>query len=202
MSDTTDLIREVQQALGVQVDGVAGRATWTAIHKRLFPATQMPVVESELSKQEIRSRDSILSLDPKIQNMAWLVLEGCLNAGFVAHAISGTRTYAEQDELYAQGRTKPGKIVTNAPAGFSNHNFALAFDIGIFTESGAYLEESPLYDRAGAIGKTCGWLWGGDWQRQDKPHFEWRPEKYANLTESGFLAKLRELKENGISPFA
>lgn len=40
-----------------------------------------------------------------------------------------TRTFEEQDELYAQGRTKAGKKVTNAKAGQSYHNYSIAFDI-------------------------------------------------------------------------
>lgn len=43
-------------------------------------------------------------------------------------AYLGTRTMKEQDELYAQGRTRPGKIVTAAKGGESAHNFGLAFD--------------------------------------------------------------------------
>ncbi|SVE43245.1 uncharacterized protein METZ01_LOCUS496099, partial [marine metagenome] len=44
---------------------------------------------------------------------------------FVVHTL---RTYAEQDDLYEQGRTEPGKIVTNARGGKSWHNFGLAID--------------------------------------------------------------------------
>lgn len=42
---------------------------------------------------------------------------------------SGTRTYLEQDALYAQGRTTPGKIITKAKGGQSNHNFGIAVDL-------------------------------------------------------------------------
>jgi peptidoglycan L-alanyl-D-glutamate endopeptidase CwlK len=42
---------------------------------------------------------------------------------------SARRTIAEQDDLYAQGRTKPGKIVTKAKGGQSPHNFGLAADL-------------------------------------------------------------------------
>jgi peptidoglycan L-alanyl-D-glutamate endopeptidase CwlK len=38
------------------------------------------------------------------------------------------RTQAEQTALYAQGRTVPGHIVTNAQAGKSAHNWGLALD--------------------------------------------------------------------------
>ncbi len=40
----------------------------------------------------------------------------------------GLRTFADQDELYAQGRTSPGNIVTNARGGDSLHNYGLAAD--------------------------------------------------------------------------
>lgn len=39
------------------------------------------------------------------------------------------RSSARQAELYAQGRSKPGKIVTNAKAWESGHQFAMCCDI-------------------------------------------------------------------------
>ena len=41
------------------------------------------------------------------------------------------RSFERSDELYAQGRTKPGSIVTNAKGGSSYHNFSLALDFVI-----------------------------------------------------------------------
>lgn len=54
------------------------------------------------------------------------------------------RSNEEQNDLYAQGRTKPGKIVTNAKAGQSPHNFlpARAFDIA-FVKPGNLLDWNP-----------------------------------------------------------
>lgn len=43
-------------------------------------------------------------------------------------AISGLRSWDDQAELYAQGRTTPGPIVTKAKPGQSFHNFAVAVD--------------------------------------------------------------------------
>jgi peptidoglycan L-alanyl-D-glutamate endopeptidase CwlK len=64
--------------------------------------------------------------------------------------------------------------VTRARAGYSNHNFGVAWDIGLFKD-GKYLEESPLYRECGEIGKSLGLEWGGDWKSiQDEPHFEVR----------------------------
>ena len=44
------------------------------------------------------------------------------------------RTFKEQDDLYSQGRTRPGKIVTNAKGGDSYHNYGLAIDIVLLVD--------------------------------------------------------------------
>lgn len=56
------------------------------------------------------------------------LLANCDKKGSRYYAISGTRTFAEQGELYAQGRTKPGDIVTKAKPGWSAHNYGVAGD--------------------------------------------------------------------------
>ena len=108
----------------------------------------------------------------------------------------GCGTYAEQDELFAQGRTKPGKRVTNAKGGESNHNFGVAFDVGVF-EGNAYLDDSPAYDAVGAIGASIGLEWGGHWiSLVDKPHFQLRPNWAKVMSESEMLAELSKRLEN------
>ena len=98
------------------------------------------------------------------------------------------RTFSEQDTLYAAGRTKPGKKVTNARAGQSMHNYGLAFDIailidkngdGIFetaswnTTSDDDKDGTPDWTEAVIYLKKRGWVWGGDWKSfPDYPHFE------------------------------
>src|SRR5205085_10929340 len=117
----------------------------------------------------------IASLVPEIQDTARTLVRMAAETGITIKIISGLRTYEEQDALFAQGRTTPGDRVTNARGGFSNHNFGLAFDVGIF-EDGKYVEESPDYKTVGQIGKSLGLAWGGDWKSiQDEPHFELRP---------------------------
>jgi peptidoglycan LD-endopeptidase CwlK len=94
------------------------------------------------------------------------------DVGAMVKIISGTRTFADQDKLFRQGRDLPGSKVTNAHGGQSNHNFGVAWDIGIF-QSGQYLPESPLYATVAKIGKGLGLEWGGDWVRfRDEPHFQ------------------------------
>ena len=82
------------------------------------------------------------------------------------------RTFAQQDDLYAQGRTKPGNIVTNARGGDSNHNYGLAFDVVIMDDS-KKPNWTPLSPEAAQIGVDLGFEWGGNWRRfKDYPHFQ------------------------------
>lgn len=86
------------------------------------------------------------------------------------------RSGAEQDELYAIGRTKPGKKITNARAGQSLHNQlpSRAFDVA-FVGLNKKLDWNPeLFKKLADILKTLGVEWGGDWKSslRDLPHFQ------------------------------
>lgn len=119
-----------------------------------------------------RSETNILTLNVTAQKAARKFLAKVTAAGIDARIISGTRTYAEQDEIFAQGRTKPGPVVTAAKGGQSNHNFGIAWDIGIFDGQGKYLPETPLYAKAAQVGLIPGLEWGGNWKKPDRPHFQ------------------------------
>jgi peptidoglycan L-alanyl-D-glutamate endopeptidase CwlK len=137
--------------------------------------TKSREISTKFGKFHQRSEGNILTLHPKAQESARKFLKLLQDAKINARIISGTRTYAEQDALYAKGRTKPGPIVTNAEGGESNHNFGIAWDIGIFTSDGGYLSNSPLYEKAAKI--VLGLLpeleWGGNWLTfKDEPHYQ------------------------------
>lgn len=92
------------------------------------------------------------------------------------------RTFAEQDALYAQGRTKPGNKVTNAKAGWSFHNYGLAIDIVLIKDGKTATwdmvhdfdgDHTPDWMEVVKIFKAHGWEWGGDWHSlKDYPHFQ------------------------------
>lgn len=92
------------------------------------------------------------------------------------------RTFAEQAEIYKQGRTKPGPIVTRAKAGQSLHNYGLALDFAFVIdgkEASWDVKKDWDNDRQSdwmevvAIFKKHGWEWGGDWRSfKDMPHFQ------------------------------
>lgn len=93
----------------------------------------------------------------------------------------GLRTFAEQNKLYAQGRTAPGKKVTQVQGGGSYHNFGLAFDC-YFTKDGKVTFDKAITPEVAAIGKELGLDWGGAWKSfKDYPHFELNKGKTSEL---------------------
>lgn len=141
-----------------------------------------------------RSEIQIATLHPEAQKRARSFLGVAKTiaskVGCDVKIISATRSYMEQDAIYARGRTTPGKIVTNAAAGHSNHNFGIAFDIGVFRGK-EYCDEHPLYNELGTLGKSLGLEWGGDWKFCDEPHYQLRPAWAKGMTERDMLANLR-----------
>jgi peptidoglycan LD-endopeptidase CwlK len=96
------------------------------------------------------------------------------------------RTFEEQAALYAQGRSKPGNIVTNAQPGDSFHSYGLAVDLvldGMAKKPGAQWSWDTRADlnadgrndwmQMGQIAESCGLEWGGRWKRlPDLPHIQ------------------------------
>ena len=196
---TEAMIRAVQRKLGIDVDGKAGPQTWGAIYQTIVRPRATPTVAftGQQDDANARSERFIATLLPHVRPYARALYFKARDNGITINIISGTRTYAEQDALYAQGRTKAGNIVTNARGGHSNHNFGIAFDIGVFSGN-RYLPESPLYKAVGALGMELGLEWGGNWKTiVDQPHFQLRPAWAGDMTDRAMLAELRQRTARG-----
>lgn len=202
--DLDTLIRDVQSSVGVTADGRAGPLTWAAIHDMIC-CPREDVTEAVVctgGTVDPRSEACIVTLHPRVQPYARSLVQKAAAMGIVIKVISGLRTYAEQAALYALGRTAAGTKVTNAGPGYSNHNFGLAFDIGVF-EGSKYLDDSPKYKAVAPLGIDLGLTWGGAWKTiQDQPHFELRPSWAKDMSESAMLTELRRRKEAGRDYFS
>lgn len=129
-------------------------------------------------------------LHPYLDVLLGKMLKECAKAGIYLIITEGIRTVERQDELYAQGRTKPGIVVTRSRglSYSSQHQWGVAFDIAINDPNKLY--DDVLLEKAATIGKSVGLSWGGDWKSIiDKPHFylgKWGPitktlkDKYGN----------------------
>lgn len=97
----------------------------------------------------------------------------CKLAGLDVFITETYRSQSRQNELYAQGRSKPGKIVTNAK--WSNHTGRKAWDIAF--SSTLYSDYGKFYT-AGAIAEKLCIEWGGNWKKEDLPHFQYLGGEY------------------------
>lgn len=138
----------------------------------------------------------IEDLHPAVRGKALEFLRRCAESGIDVLITCTYRSNAEQAELYAQGRTKPGRKLTNAKPGQSKHNHtvdglpaSLAFDVvplrhgkPVWGTSGNGIDSDPtdddrddleLWQRVGAIGEAAGLSWAGRWTSfREFPHFE------------------------------
>lgn len=137
------------------------------------------------------SEPRVALLHPKIRDEVKQLIDK-VEAGFppniAVRVVQGLRTIEEQNKLYAQGRTMPGKIVTNAKGGSSFHNYGLAIDFAILVDkdgNGSYDDLSwdikADHDKDGVadwmevvrVFEEAEWEWGGRWSSlKDYPHLQ------------------------------
>jgi len=151
---TESAIKAFQKATGLYVDGIAGKQTLLKI-------------------EELKKKPKIdWGLLPEVQTKADLLIEMANNIGMKIRITEGYRTPERQAELYAQGRTKPGKIVTNAKPGESYHQSRKAFDV-CFIGSDPYPKDDRVWktlaDLALSIGLKSGYYFT---TIKDSVHFE------------------------------
>lgn len=106
---------------------------------------------------------SLDDLRPKVKRMAELFVAKSKEAGIDILIYCTFRSGEEQDVLYAQGRTAPGAIVTNARAGESYHNWNCAFDFVPVVGGKPAWNDKSLYLKAGVIAESVGLEWAGRW---------------------------------------
>jgi peptidoglycan LD-endopeptidase CwlK len=134
--------------------------------------------------------ERIKLLHPKVRDEALEIYQEickALTGRAICRFTFTLRTIAEQNKLFAQGRTSIGKIVTKARGGHSYHNYGLAIDIVLIKDvNGDGNYEKAVWDTKSdfdgdgksdwmevvQIFKEYGWEWGGDWKFVDAPHFQ------------------------------
>lgn len=131
----------------------------------------------------MRDSRSLDDLHPQVRVMAEQLLARAAAAGVPLTVTFTLRSMATQAVLYAQGRTRPGPIVTNAAPGHSFHNFGLALDVvptallalPRWGDTPDHQDRTDaLWAKVGAMGLSVGLRWGGEFTTIiDRPHFEW-----------------------------
>lgn len=125
----------------------------------------------------------ITQLHPELQKKIAQLQEVCAKNGIAIGISECLRTVAEQDALYAKGRTAAGSIVTNCKGSTysSMHQWGVAFDFYLImdvdgdgkTSDDAFNDATGLFEKVGKLGQSIGLEWGGGWKSPvDKPHFQ------------------------------
>jgi peptidoglycan L-alanyl-D-glutamate endopeptidase CwlK len=118
------------------------------------------------------SRDRTL-LHPELNKKLDVLIEKCEASGLRIKITDTVRTRAEQDALYAQGRTAAGAIVTSVKYPNSMHNWGIAADFCRNDGKGAYNDTDEFFTKVGEIAESIGLEWGGRWKSfVDKPHLQ------------------------------
>lgn len=192
---TQSAVQMFQKLNGFNITGNVDDATFNLITNDVL--TNASVDKPSFSK--------ISTLHPKIRFEVLHLTKLVNKANVKFRIVQGYRTFAEQDALYAQGRTKPGAIVTKARGGLSNHNYGLAIDFCLLHSDGSI--SWSLMEDADADGqkdwmevvnifKSAGYEWGGNWKNsKDNPHLD----KMFNFSIRQLLAKHQngQVDENG-----
>ena len=112
----------------------------------------------------INSR-SLSDLSPKVAAMCSEFINRCKAEGIDVIITSTYRDAESQNALYAQGRTEPGRKVTNAKAGQSYHNWRVAFDFCPIVNGKCQWNDAALFIRCGEIAESVGLEWAGRWKK-------------------------------------
>jgi peptidoglycan L-alanyl-D-glutamate endopeptidase CwlK len=190
--NSTAATKAFQTQSGLENDGIVGGDTSAAAAGRGFVVPRGPNdFSDEVFGADSRAR--LCMLHPAMADrIVELARQAKADHGIISiiPAPSAFRTFAKQHELFQQGRTKPGKIVTNADQGESYHNYGLATDLHSIIGGVPKTDDEEQALKRGPIGRKVGLEWGGDFTKfKDTPHFQ--------LTKGLSIAECLNLNKQG-----
>jgi peptidoglycan LD-endopeptidase CwlK len=119
------------------------------------------------------SEQRLSAVCPELAAMIHLLAAQLALQSVTIRVTQGLRSFEEQDTLYQQGRTTSGRVVTNAPAGHSWHEFGLAVDVVPMDPLPDWNVTHPAWHQIITTGESVG-LYSGDSfiSIKDEPHFQ------------------------------
>lgn len=165
---TTNAVSRFQSVNGLKVNGIVVPRT----RQQLFNPNPSDNYDTRPSST------SLNALNSYVASLARNFLNLCSTSGLNIQILVTFRSWDEQDALYAQGRTTPGAIVTDAMGGDSYHNWGLAFDCAPVVNGVVAWDKTDLFVQMGNLGQQAGLEWGGNWTTfsisiVDMPHFQY-----------------------------
>jgi len=161
-----------------RVHGIEAQGKLKDLWRELFVTLpkqkeQLNVLQTMLAKLLAAFKSTtVKTLQPLVERQANEILRSMDLLGMPMRVTEGYRSIARQNELYAQGRTTKGNIVTQAKGGESLHNYGVAVDF-VFLKG--YDVPESQWNMFGTVAVSKGFEWGGSWKGfVDKPHVEMR----------------------------
>ena len=112
-------------------------------------------------------------LHPIVREATEKLIAVCKEKGIDIIIAQAYRSIAEQNALYAKGRTEAGPKVTNAKGGTSYHNYGLAIDYCLKVDGKAIWSVNKDWRTVAEEAKKLGFEWGGEWKTFiDYPHLQ------------------------------
>jgi D-alanyl-D-alanine carboxypeptidase len=154
------------------------------------PITFAPAIPKYVPLPVSETDRSLDHLQPVFRLLVIELIQKAAAQGIKLFINETLRTFDRQRYLYAQGRTRPGAIVTHAPPGKSNHHYGVAIDcypiIGgkvdynFDKHSVAMRQMNAVYDIAESIGLECG-ARGATGNFIDLPHIQLKNSNSSKL---------------------
>lgn len=169
--NTIEATKVFQKAHGLAPDGKVGPKTIDVAEEMGYHTEVIIEKPHRVGSVENNNFERLLHVAPLLKITVEKFIEIAASHGMMIQVTQGLRTFKEQDDLYKQGRTRPGKKVTNARGGQSNHNYGLAVDVAPVI-NGSVSFDDHLYKFADWA-KEAGLDWGGLWTKfRDLPHLQ------------------------------
>jgi peptidoglycan L-alanyl-D-glutamate endopeptidase CwlK len=142
------------------------------------------VIDLDLQRLLANAEGKLSEVHPNLAEKGRELIKRAHAAGVNICITQGLRSIEYQNQLYAQGRTTKGQVVTQVKGGYSYHNYGLAIDFGVLKPDGSAVDWNTSTDldhdgkkdwyEVGAIGESIGLEWGGSWTGGfvDIPHFQ------------------------------
>lgn len=115
-------------------------------------------------RANVISSRKLSDLTPATQIAAAHWLAECAAEGYDVLVTCTYRDAEAQNALYAQGRTAPGNIVTNAKGGQSKHQQRIAIDFCPMSHGKCLWNDLVTFKFIGEIAERNGFEWAGRWK--------------------------------------
>jgi peptidoglycan L-alanyl-D-glutamate endopeptidase CwlK len=184
------MIKTVQKRLKVKEKGKPSTKTWRALYQ-FITGSSATVFKRRDTSIDSHNETILEEMTKEIVPFAKELIHLSAEKGIYVRLITGLNQ----------------KVVVNAQTSFSTHNFGLAFDIGIFSQTinGEFIYNGDMlvYANVAKLAESIGLIWAADRKNfTNLSRFELRPAWALRMSEGEMIKELHRRKESGLNLLA